>query len=148
MRSGSIYRNLKMIFQRANFSPKTVQLCLADTGCKKLTFFELSKTTEKSMTDKIKKVAIYTRVSTKDKKQDVVNQLIELREYCREQGYKIFEEYSDNESGKKGRGERIGFDRMFKDASRKRFDLVLFWSLDRFTREGIANWCVKLLCCS
>jgi DNA invertase Pin-like site-specific DNA recombinase len=26
---------------------------------------------------------------------------------------------------------------MFEDASRKQFDMVLFWSLDRFSREGV-----------
>ena len=26
---------------------------------------------------------------------------------------------------------------MFKDASQRKFDLVLFWSLDRFSREGV-----------
>jgi DNA invertase Pin-like site-specific DNA recombinase len=26
---------------------------------------------------------------------------------------------------------------MFEDASQRKFDLVLFWSLDRFCREGV-----------
>ncbi len=26
---------------------------------------------------------------------------------------------------------------MFEDASRKQFDMILFWSLDRFSREGV-----------
>lgn len=83
------------------------------------------------------KVAIYSRVSTKDKGQDVENQLLELREYCRNKNYTIYKEYSDNESGTKGRKERKAFDEMFKEASQKKFDLLLFWSLDRFSREGI-----------
>ena len=29
------------------------------------------------------------------------------------------------------------FGRMFDDAAKRKFDVVLFWSLDRFTREGI-----------
>jgi DNA invertase Pin-like site-specific DNA recombinase len=33
--------------------------------------------------------------------------------------------------------ERPAFQRLFEDASRKQFDLVLFWSLDRFSREGV-----------
>ncbi len=28
---------------------------------------------------------------------------------------------------------------LFRDAGRRRFDLVLFWSLDRFSREGITK---------
>jgi hypothetical protein len=47
--------------------------------------------------------------------------------------------YKDNESGRKGRAEREAFDRMFTDASKGQFDLVLFWSLDRFSREGISQ---------
>ncbi len=40
---------------------------------------------------KPKGVALYARVSTKDKGQDVENQLIELRAFCRRQGYEIYE---------------------------------------------------------
>lgn len=82
------------------------------------------------------RVAIYARVSTKDK-QDVTNQLRELKKYCRDMKYSVYREYVDNESGSKGRGERKEFSQMFKDASRHKFDMVLFWALDRFTREGL-----------
>ncbi len=47
-------------------------------------------------------VAIYARVSTRDK-QDVQNQLRELRQWTKKMGYKIYHEYVDNESGAKGR---------------------------------------------
>ncbi len=40
---------------------------------------------------KSKRVALYARVSTKDKGQDVENQLIELRAFCWRQGYEIYE---------------------------------------------------------
>ncbi len=33
--------------------------------------------------------------------------------------------------------DRAAFRRLFEDASRRQFDLVLFWSLDRFSREGV-----------
>ena len=78
--------------------------------------------------------ALYARVSTKDKGQDVSNQLRQLREFCRKQGWKIVAEYIDRASGKHSDRER--FQAMFADASRREFDLVLFWSLDRFSREG------------
>ena len=74
------------------------------------------------------RVGIYVRVSSKDNKQDVENQLLQLREYCEAKSYEIFNEYVDNESGRKGRRERSGFDAMFKDAGRRKFDLLLFWS--------------------
>jgi DNA invertase Pin-like site-specific DNA recombinase len=40
----------------------------------------------------------------------------------------------DKASGK--RGDRVEFQAMFEAASRREFDAILFWSLDRFTREG------------
>jgi DNA invertase Pin-like site-specific DNA recombinase len=30
-----------------------------------------------------------------------------------------------------------GFNELFEDASRRKFDIVLFWALDRFSREGM-----------
>jgi DNA invertase Pin-like site-specific DNA recombinase len=79
--------------------------------------------------------AIYARVSTDDKGQDVDNQLLQLRAYCARQGWKISREYVDHVSGKSG--ERDEFKRLFVDASRRLFDVVLVWALDRFTREGV-----------
>jgi DNA invertase Pin-like site-specific DNA recombinase len=80
------------------------------------------------------KVAIYARVSTKDK-QDVENQILQLREYARRSGWEITHEYIDAVSGKSSR--RPQFQQMFTDASQRRFDAVLCWALDRFTREGV-----------
>lgn len=81
-------------------------------------------------------VAIYARVSTKNK-QDVTNQLQELRHWCKKMGYTIYKEYVDKESGTKGRNERVQFAQILQDAAQRKFDLLLFWALDRFTREGL-----------
>lgn len=78
------------------------------------------------------KVAIYVRVSTT--KQEVENQLIQLREYCKKNNYEIFKEYVDVISGKET--SRPSYDRMFLDAHKRLFDLVLFWDLSRFSRAG------------
>lgn len=83
----------------------------------------------------VNRVALYSRVSTKDKGQDVRNQTDQLRDFCRRQGWQIVKEYSDSASGK--RGDREQFQRMFDAASRCEFDTVLFWALDRFSREGV-----------
>jgi DNA invertase Pin-like site-specific DNA recombinase len=80
------------------------------------------------------KVAIYARVSTKTKGQDVENQLRLLRDYCNNMGYEIYQEYTDQESGTKS--DRPAFNRLFSDGAKRKFDLILFWSLDRFSREG------------
>jgi len=84
------------------------------------------------------RIALYASVSTKDKGQDYANQLNELREFVARkasEGWALAGEYVDKASGKSS--ERAAFQRMFEDASRKEFDLVLFWSLDRFSREGV-----------
>lgn len=93
--------------------------------------------TRQPETNKALRVAIYSRVSKDDDSQTPENQLLELRAYCERQGYDIVEEYVDYESGRKGKAERKRFAELLKDASQRKFDLLLFWSLDRFSREGI-----------
>ena len=78
------------------------------------------------------KVAIYIRVSTT--KQEVKNQELQLLEYSKKQGYEIYQIYTDVISGKET--SRPSYDRMFKDAHKRLFDVVLFWDLSRFSRAG------------
>lgn len=80
------------------------------------------------------RVAIYARVSTKDKGQSTENQVPDLRAYAQARGWTIYKEYVEEESG--GTGHRSQFQHLFADAHKRRFDLVLFWSLDRLSREG------------
>jgi DNA invertase Pin-like site-specific DNA recombinase len=79
------------------------------------------------------KIAIYARVSTT--KQDNENQLSQLREFAAKQDWALFDCYVDQESG--STSDRPEFQRMFADASKRRFDLLLFWALDRLSREGV-----------
>jgi DNA invertase Pin-like site-specific DNA recombinase len=78
---------------------------------------------------------LYARVSTKDKGQDTENQLAQLRQFAASQNWTVVHEYVDRASGK--RSDREQFQRLFTDASQRKFDVVLFWSLDRFSREGV-----------
>jgi DNA invertase Pin-like site-specific DNA recombinase len=80
------------------------------------------------------RTVIYARISTSNKGQDVDNQLEVLREYCQRMNYELVNEYMDEVSG--GTSDRPAFKKLFADASKRKFDLVLFWSLDRWTREG------------
>jgi DNA invertase Pin-like site-specific DNA recombinase len=80
------------------------------------------------------KAALYTRVSTKEKGQDTENQRLQLCRFCETQGWEIVREYEDQESG--GTSTRAQFQAMLRDASQRCFDVLLFWSLDRLTREG------------
>ncbi|HXJ42485.1 MAG TPA: recombinase family protein, partial [Bryobacteraceae bacterium] len=81
------------------------------------------------------RTVLYARVSMKDKRQDTENQLAQLRHFCEAQGWNVTAEYVDRASGK--RSDREEFQKLFKDASQRQFDTVLFWSLDRFSREGV-----------
>ena len=45
--------------------------------------------------------------------------------------------YCDQESS--GTAERPQFQQLFADAHQRRFEVVLFWSLDRFSREGVGE---------
>jgi len=84
------------------------------------------------------RIALYARVSTRDRGQDHENQLRELRDFVSRKagdGWVLAQEYVDRASGKSG--DRPAFRRLFDAASRKEFEMVLFWSLDRFSREGV-----------
>ena len=86
-----------------------------------------------SLSQQKSRVATYARVSTD--KQDNENQLLQLREFAAKQGWQIVREYVDSETGSKS--DRAEFKRMFEDASRRKFDLLVFWALDRLSREGV-----------
>lgn len=80
------------------------------------------------------KIAIYARVSTD--KQECDNQLLQLRDFAAKQGWVVAAEYVD--SGVSGsKSDRAELQRMFHDASQRKFDCLLFWALDRLSREGV-----------
>jgi putative DNA-invertase from lambdoid prophage Rac len=84
--------------------------------------------------NQLRRAAIYARVSTRD--QELENQLRQLRDYAASQGWKIVAENVDVASGGKGQAERQGLDETFRLAHQRKFDVLLFWSLDRLSREG------------
>jgi DNA invertase Pin-like site-specific DNA recombinase len=80
------------------------------------------------------RAAIYLRVSTDGQTTD--NQERELRAAAERIGHEIVAVYRDaGISGSKGRDQRPGFDAMHKDAARRRFDVVIAWSVDRLGRS-------------
>lgn len=80
------------------------------------------------------KCLIYSRVSTAD--QHYENQITQLTEYANKQGWTVTEVKTDTASGSKSMDERQGLKEVFQLAHKKKFDILLFWSLDRFSREG------------
>jgi DNA invertase Pin-like site-specific DNA recombinase len=84
----------------------------------------------------MKRAAVYARVSTRNGHQDPETQLLALRQVAERAGWQIAGEYVDNGiSGAKGRDKRPEFDRLLKDATRRQFDLVMAWSVDRLGRS-------------
>jgi len=83
---------------------------------------------------KIKRVAIYLRVSTDG--QSVENQRRELMAAAKHHGWDVVEEFSDaGISGAKGRDKRPAFDRLLKAATRRDIDMIAAWSVDRLGRS-------------
>jgi len=83
---------------------------------------------------KTKRVAIYARVSTDQ--QTVDNQIQELRTVAERSGWTIVNEYIDRGiSGAKGRDKRPQFDALIRDATRREFDVIAAWSVDRLGRS-------------
>ena len=81
-----------------------------------------------------KRAALYVRVSTD--KQCVENQIRDLRLVAERRGWQVVEIYRDEGiSGAKRRDQRPGLDAMLKDASRRKFDVVMVWALDRLGRS-------------
>lgn len=82
----------------------------------------------------MKRCVILTRVSTAD--QESENQIAQLREFADRQGWQIVEVIKEVCSGGKTVRDREGLAKVFEMGHQRRFDILLFWSLDRFSREG------------
>lgn len=83
---------------------------------------------------KMKKVVIYTRVSTD--KQTCENQILELTEYSKRCGYEVVKIYRDDGiSSNKSMKERTSLEEMRKDAFSRKFDVLLCSSIDRLGRN-------------
>jgi DNA invertase Pin-like site-specific DNA recombinase len=82
----------------------------------------------------MKRAVLYLRVSTSD--QTTANQERELREIAERMTYNIVKVYRDHGiSGAKGRDKRPAFDALCRDATRREFDIVMAWSVDRLGRS-------------
>lgn len=88
-------------------------------------------------------VAIYGRVSkeiidSKDVRyQEPDNQIQPLKEFCKSMDWNVKFVFVDKKSG--ADSNRPQFKRMLAEARQHHFDLLLVWSLDRFSREPVLN---------
>jgi len=85
------------------------------------------------MKEKMRAV-IYARVSTTDQKPE--NQIRELEAYAAKQGWEVVQTIKDKVSGTKQAKDRAGLSKVFEMAHQSKYDVLLFWSLDRLSREG------------
>jgi DNA invertase Pin-like site-specific DNA recombinase len=83
----------------------------------------------------IMRAALYLRISTTDG-QTTENQRMALAKVAEHRGWGIVQSYEDaGISGAKGRDQRPAFNRLLKDAVRRRFDVLMIWSIDRLGRS-------------
>jgi putative DNA-invertase from lambdoid prophage Rac len=83
-----------------------------------------------------KKVVVYLRVSTAE--QSTENQLPALQQWILDRGYELVRVYQEQESAWRA-GHQKELARLVNDLSGKRVDILLVWSLDRLSRQGIAR---------
>ena len=91
------------------------------------------------MVNKVRRAVIYARVSTDGQTTD--NQVQELRTPAERNGWTIVEEFVDRGiSGAKGREHWPAFDRLWRGAARKDFDVVMVWAVDRLGARCNTWW--------
>src|SRR6267142_18362 len=83
----------------------------------------------------LKRVAAYLRVSTSEQMHD--NQRPGVEALCRDRGYTIVRWYEETVSGAAKR--RPVFEQMLADARSRKFDVLVVWSVDRFSRGGAGS---------
>jgi DNA invertase Pin-like site-specific DNA recombinase len=76
----------------------------------------------------------YLRVSTES--QELQNQRSEIVPFIENRGWRLVHRFEDTMSGRKTDKDRPGFAAMLKAAHQRKFDIIVFWALDRLTREG------------
>ncbi|MDD5518551.1 MAG: recombinase family protein [Candidatus Omnitrophica bacterium] len=82
------------------------------------------------------KVAVYTRVSTEDQAREGYSIEVQreyLLDHAKRLGWEVYKIYNDDESGYIL--DRSGLKEMLKDAKAKRFELIITYKLDRFSRK-------------
>ena len=86
----------------------------------------------------MKRAVLFLGVSTID--QTTANQERELREVAGPIGCEMTRGYKDHGiSGAKGRDKRPGFDALCRDATKRQFDVIMAWSVDRLGRS-LQTW--------
>ncbi len=85
-------------------------------------------------TGRLVRVLIYARISTSDKDQDPLTQLLPLREFVQSQGWELQGEFVDTAPAT-DLAHRTAWRDLLQAASRRKADLLLVWRMDRAFRS-------------
>ena len=96
-------------------------------------FFITSRQNVSNVPNRIR-AACYLRVSILG--QELENQRMETVPLVERRGWELVYTFEDVVSGGKTEKDRPGFAAMLKAAHQRKFDILVFWALDRLTREG------------
>ena len=78
---------------------------------------------------------IYARYSSDNQREESIEgQLRECQAFARKNGITLLEPYIDRALSAKT-DNRPNFQKMIKDSTAKKFDVVIVWKLDRFARN-------------
>jgi DNA invertase Pin-like site-specific DNA recombinase len=88
-----------------------------------------SAASERKVASRARRCGLFRAVATE-------NQSRELREVAARHGHDVVDTYEDaGISGANGRDRRPEFDRLLRDATTRKFDVVMAWSVDRLGRS-------------
>lgn len=82
-----------------------------------------------------RRTAIYARISTDETRQNPETQLVQLRDYATQRGFKIVGEYIDHASGRNT--ERASYKKLIDTVRKRQVDVVLVFHYDRLARSTI-----------
>lgn len=82
------------------------------------------------------KAAIYCRVSTDE--QTTENQNIALKQLAANRGYEVVKIYQENDTAWK-HGHQAELENCKRDAFNRQWDVLMFWSMDRLSRQGVSS---------
>ena len=102
-------------------------------GHRRIPLSEVEKILGKPKRKKIR-CAIYARVSSPSRKDDLERQIVLLKEFAKDRGWEIVAVIGDISSGLKER--RRGLRKLFRLVTQQRIDIVLVTFKDRLTRFG------------
>lgn len=80
------------------------------------------------------KAGLYARVSTSDKDQDPMTQLMPMRDFVQAESWEIHCEFVDHAPAT-DITHRTAWKDLLEDASRRKFDIILVWRMDRAFRS-------------